>query len=317
MPQSGLCGRPDAVDAMAPTCPSCAGTDLFRIGELPEVDVFAGQVAGVILPASSLFGCSACGLRFRHPVLSRSSYDALYGKVPPTSWPDRLGRVDWELIVDYVGRNSIAGASILDVGCHTGGLLERLGSRYSLYGAEVNETAARVARESTGAEVFKGVEALPRGKQFDFVTAVDLVEHFADPGRVIASLLEAVKPGGTLIVTTGDADNGLWRLAGARWWYCYYPEHLAFISERWLRRWLERSASPARLAEVRRFRYRRLGPLRFLLQACLTPAYLAAPRAYAWAIRGLKRMLGRQGDIDPPGLGLVRDHVFLVLSKAA
>lgn len=288
-----------------------------RIGTLPDVKVFAGQVANDLLPASSLFGCLACGLLFRHPVLSRSQYDAFYRKVPSTTWPDQPGRPDWALIVEFIGLNSVAGASILDFGCHTGGLLRRLGSRYSLYGAEVNETAARIAREKSGAEVFGGLEALPRGMQFDFVTAVDVVEHFSDPGLVIASLLDAVKPGGSLIITTGDADNGWWRLVGARWWYCYYPEHLAFISERWVRHWLQRTGSAARLAEARKFRYERLDPLRFARRACLTAVYLAAPRAYSRAMRGLKRALGRRGDVDPPGVGLTRDHVFLALRKAA
>jgi 2-polyprenyl-3-methyl-5-hydroxy-6-metoxy-1,4-benzoquinol methylase len=303
--------------APAPKCPACAADRPRTIGALPAVNVFAGQVAATTLPASSLFGCFACGLLFRHPVLSRSQYDALYGEVPPTAWPDRSGRTDWALIVDYIGRTSAAGASILDFGCHTGGLLRRLGSRYALHGAEVNRAAAKVARERSGAEVFGGLDALPRGKQFDFVTAVDVVEHFPDPGLVIASLLEATKPGGALILTTGDADHALFRLAGARWWYCFYPEHLAFISARWVRDWLQRNGRPARLAEARKFRYERLAPLRYLRQAFLTCCYLAAPRAYTVALRRLKRFLGRPGDVDPPGIGLTEDHIFLVLRKTA
>jgi len=316
MPLSSSRGLPDAVDAAAATkCPSCAGSDLRTIGQLPVISVFAGQDAGGTLPASSLFGCRACGLLFRYPVLSRSQYDALYGKVQPTTWPDQPGRIDWALIVEYVGRNSAAGASILDFGCHTGGLLRRLGSRYSLYGVEVNETAAQIAREKTGAEIVEGLEALPRGKQFDFVTAVDVVEHFSDPGRVIACLLEAVKPGGMLIVTTGDADAWLWRIAGSRWWYCYYTEHLAFVSEGWMRDWLKRDAIRAHVAEAHRFRHLHLSPLRYVRQACLFAAYLASPRAYTWAMRHLKRILRRQGDVDPPGTGLTKDHVFLAIRK--
>jgi SAM-dependent methyltransferase len=316
MPQSGSRGLPDAVEGTVSTrCPSCAESDTRRIGELPAVKIFAGQVTDSTLPASSLFACRACGLLFRYPVLSRSQYDALYGKVPPTTWPDQPGRIDWALIAEFVGRNSIAGASTLDFGCHTGGLLKRLGSRYSLYGVEVNKTAVQIAREKTGAEIVEGLEALPRGKQFDFVTAVDVVEHFSDPGRAIASLLEVVKPGGSLVITTGDADAWLWRIAGSRWWYCYYPEHLAFISERWMRDWLKRNGMLAHVAEARRFRHLYLSPLHYVRQACLLSAYLSSPRAYTWVMRRIKRILRRQGDVDPPGIGLTKDHVFLAIRK--
>ena len=300
------------------TCPACAIENPLKIGRLPDVSVFAGRDADEVLPASSLYRCVACGLLFRQPVLPPSAYDRLYARSQAPCWSDATERVDWELVTDYLGRNAHAGASVLDFGCNTGGLLERVGSRYSRTGIEVNETAAERARQVSGAQVFASLDALPSGQQFDFVTAVDVVEHFADPGSVIASLLRVVKPGGALIVTTGDASSGLWRLAGARWWYCYYPEHLAFISEHWIRGWLRRTVTGAFLADACRFRHEHLAPLPYLRQACLTSIYLAAPPVYSWLVPRLKRLLGRPrrpGDADPPGSGLTRDHVFLVLRQ--
>ncbi len=268
-----------------------------------------------ILPTSKLFQCQTCGLLYRHPVLTASQYEALYENAPADCSADNAGRMDWALVEGYLARNATAGARVLDFGCNTGGLLKRLGPRYARTGVEVNAGAGEIARAHSGAEIATSLHALPHGATFDFAIIVDVVEHFRDPGRVIASLLEVLRPGGSLIVTTGDADNFLWGLAGARWWYCFYPEHLAFISERWMRGWLQRQGNSARLIEATRFRHLQLTPLRYAMQACFTLLYLAAPRAYVRLGSAARRMLALEPTVYPPGTGLTRDHVFLVLRK--
>jgi SAM-dependent methyltransferase len=259
----------------------------------------------------------ACDLAFRLPILASTAYDSLYREVDPATWAGGPGREDWALVERYLASNVPAGASVLDFGCHTGGLLKQLGPRYARTGIEINEQAARVARDQAGAEIVRDLESLPGGKRFDVVTAVDVLEPFADPGRVIASLLEVVKPGGALVITTGDADAWLWRITGARWWYCYYPEHLAFISERWVRDWLRRTGSDARIVDGRIFRYLLLSPSRYALQSCLLAAYVVSPGGYTRVAEGLQRLLGRKDTAYPPGVGLTRDHVFLALRKVA
>lgn len=289
---------------------------MCAIGVLPDVGVFGRRDARAVLPASSLYRCLACHLTFRHPTLPPSAYEALYGDADPAcTWPGGPGRVDWALIEEHLGRNAPAGASVLDFGCHRGGLLQQIGPRYARTGIEINRNAAQVARAKTGAEVFPDLASLPAGTCFDVVTAVDVVEHFADPGRVIASLLAILGPGGTLIVSTGDADAWPWRIASARWWYCYYPEHLAFISERWIRNWLRRTGQPVRVAAVRRFRYVHHPPLRYVRQAAATLLYQLAPDVYAWLWRRLARRSGPEGQVNPPGSGLTRDHLLLVVEK--
>jgi hypothetical protein len=58
---------------------------------------------------------------------------------------------------------------------------------------------------------------------------------------------------GVLIVTTGDADNFLWNRFGANWWYCYHPEHIAFVSKAWFGHFAEKGGwTVARCATFRR-----------------------------------------------------------------
>ena len=147
------------------------------------------------------------------------------------------------------------------------------------------------------------------------MTAVDVVEHFADPARILESLLRVTRQGGMLLVTTGDAEATLWRLVGARWWYCFFPEHLAFVSERWVGEWLARNGIKASLAASTRFRYARLSPLRYARQALLTLLYALAPRSYLALVGALRRLLGRRSITQAPGIGLTQDHIFLALRK--
>lgn len=299
-----------------PACPSCASTRARLTGRLPDVAVFARVDASGKLPASRLYRCPDCGLRFRHPVLSPDEYDTLYGQVEASSWADEPGRMDWRHIEEYVARIAPSGGRVLDFGCHTGGLLKRLGPKYARTGIEVNERAAAVAREQTGAEVVHDLASLPAGARFDIVIAADVVEHFTDPGKIIASLLGVLAPGGTLIVTTGDADCVLWNLAGARWWYCFYAEHLSFISKRWMLGWLQRTGSQAVLAEAMTFRHERLSPARYAVQCCLLLVYLAAPGLYVRLGGRLRYLLGRGERVAyAPGTGLSKDHVLLALRR--
>jgi SAM-dependent methyltransferase len=299
---------------LTPACPSCGSIHARRVGALPKVSVFARRDVGRAIPASSLYRCPDCHLLFRHPVLEARDYDALYGEVDSACWADEPGRMDWAVIEAYVARTAPAGARILDFGCHTGGLLERLGSRYARTGIEVNERAAAIARTRTGAAVVRRLEDLPAEARFDIVIAADVVEHFTDPGSVIGSLLSVLAPGGTLVVTTGDADCTLWKLTGARWWYCFFPEHLSFISKRWMLGWLQRTGSRAVLVEAGTFRHLRLSPFRYAIQSCLLLAYLAAPGWYVRAGGRLRYLLGRGERIAyAPGTGLSKDHVLIAL----
>ncbi|MGH8687195.1 MAG: class I SAM-dependent methyltransferase [Burkholderiales bacterium] len=277
--------------------------------------MFAGHPVEGVLPDGALYACTACGLAFRFPILAAHDYDVLYGDASSDCWADDPGRTDWALVEEYLSQHAPEGARVLDFGCHTGGLLQRLGARYLKTGVEVNPGAARLARERTGTEIVARLDALASDKRFDIVTAVDVVEHFPDPGEVMASLLDVLARGGTLVVTTGDAGHWLAKVTGARWWYCYFPEHLAFISEPWARGWLARSGVRAQLVLARRFRHARLSPVRTVLQASLVPLYLAAPRFYLRLGAAARKALRRGDTAYPPGGGLTKDHLLLVLKR--
>jgi 2-polyprenyl-6-hydroxyphenyl methylase/3-demethylubiquinone-9 3-methyltransferase len=125
--------------------------------------------------------------------------------------PVRLGyirdRIDQHWQVDEQGFKPLAGKSALDVGCGAGLLAEplaRMGAAVTALDAAPELIAAAKAHaEGQGLAIdyrAMGVEELIG--QFDLVTAMEVVEHVADPRAFLASLAARLAPGGLLILST-------------------------------------------------------------------------------------------------------------------
>jgi SAM-dependent methyltransferase len=95
---------------------------------------------------------------------------------------------------------------VLDAGCGTGGFLSVLRSRrpdLNPFGIEWDATAARRARDKSGAAVTQGsINALPFADgSFDAVLSADVLCHAAvDPAVALPELKRVLRPGGRLII---------------------------------------------------------------------------------------------------------------------
>src|SRR5580698_7660922 len=104
----------------------------------------------------------------------------------------------------------LAGIDLLDVGCGAGLFAEplaRLGA--DVIGVDPAPAAIEAARhhaEETGATLayrMGAVEELAEEPRlFDVVSAMEVIEHAADPKRFVATAASLVKPGGLLLVST-------------------------------------------------------------------------------------------------------------------
>jgi 2-polyprenyl-3-methyl-5-hydroxy-6-metoxy-1,4-benzoquinol methylase len=113
--------------------------------------------------------------------------------------------------------------SVLDAGCGDGRFLvgiARLPNRPSrLVGCDISErilrtAAAAVEREGVAAEfVRSNLERLPfADESFDRVLCVQVVEHLLDPVSGVGELARVLRPGGTLVLSTDNANNVVSRL---------------------------------------------------------------------------------------------------------
>jgi 2-polyprenyl-6-hydroxyphenyl methylase/3-demethylubiquinone-9 3-methyltransferase len=111
----------------------------------------------------------------------------------------------WQL--DETSRRPLEGKSALDVGCGAGLLAEplaRLGAAVTAVDAapELIEVAkAHAAGQGLSIDYRAcGVEEV-EGK-FDLITAMEVIEHVADPAAFVASLSARLAPDGLLILST-------------------------------------------------------------------------------------------------------------------
>ena len=145
--------------------------------------------------------------------------DAWWDEDGPMAPLHRLNplRIAWarDLIARHFGLQApaglpLAGVSLLDVGCGAGLFAEplaRLGA--DVVGVDPAPAAIEAARhhaEETGARLAyraATVEALAEEPRlFDVVSAMEVVEHTADPKLFVATAASLVKPGGLLLAST-------------------------------------------------------------------------------------------------------------------
>lgn len=138
------------------------------------------------------------------------------------------------------------GARVLDVGCGPGDFVAAGGQRFDMWGLDVSPAAIEEARRKNPrfagqlASGFVEDQRFAPG-QFDAVVMWDVVEHLWDPLAVLRRLLEWLRPGGVLLLSTPDIGAATARLMGPRWAFMTPPEHLGFFSRRSLEFMLERT----------------------------------------------------------------------------
>lgn len=217
-------------------CRSCGSSKTQRLGPIPPGAAFAGREVSEPMDAGELYRCLACHLRFRHPVPDDAMLRQLYVAGDPGAWQYSTGhRCDWQLAQQWMQTLGDGGA-ILDIGCFDGAFLGLCDPSWDRYGIEMNPTAADTARARGITMLGEDVARLGDVRQrFDVVVAFDLLEHVPDPRALLGSMAAVAKPGGAVIIGTGNTAAPSWRLMGSRYWYCAIPEHLSFISPAWCR----------------------------------------------------------------------------------
>ncbi len=121
---------------------------------------------------------------------------------------------------------------LLDVGCSSGALLRVAKEcNFDASGAEPATQAADTAR-GLGFEVFPGFlhDAEFPGNHFDVITLFEVIEHLLDPQDLLREILRILKPGGVLLIGTGNADSWTVGFMGADWEYFDIRSHGGHIS---------------------------------------------------------------------------------------
>ena len=135
---------------------------------------------------------------------------AMLHKLNPVRLAYIRDQVDQHWDLDEHGFKPLAGKTALDVGCGAGLLAEplaRLGASVTAIDAapELIE-AARAHANACGLEIDYRATALEEVEgQFDLVTAMEVIEHVAEPAAFVRAISRRLAPEGLVIMSTPNA----------------------------------------------------------------------------------------------------------------
>jgi 2-polyprenyl-3-methyl-5-hydroxy-6-metoxy-1,4-benzoquinol methylase len=202
-----------------------------------------------------IYRCRLCGLLFRAELPSASQLLSIYspqyfhrdGDREADGYANYLSderdhRLTARQRVQELNRVMSPGR-LLDVGSAAGFFLdEARTSGWKVQGIDVSPQMSAWGREQLGLDIASGLfqEADYPASQFDAVTMWDYIEHSIDPAHDFAKAAHVLRPGGMLMLSTGDAASLVARLSGKRWHLLVPRYHNFFFSMETLTRYLER-----------------------------------------------------------------------------
>jgi 2-polyprenyl-3-methyl-5-hydroxy-6-metoxy-1,4-benzoquinol methylase len=130
-----------------------------------------------------------------------------------------------------------AGGRLLDAGCATGDFIAEARTGYDMHGVDIAEGAVASARQrfpelAHQLRCSRLEDLTAEGLRFDGICLWDVIEHVPDPAAVIRLLMELLKPGGVLFLSTPDMGSLAARAMGPHWAFMIPPLHLGYFSRR-------------------------------------------------------------------------------------
>jgi 2-polyprenyl-3-methyl-5-hydroxy-6-metoxy-1,4-benzoquinol methylase len=203
--------------------------------------------------------CAACDYLFVEPFPGYEVYNEAYyqgrGPDPYVDYEseyrnyratDRISEFDdlWRVASGYISANIPAGpVEWLDFGCGAGGMLKFLRDTGSLRaggrewplrvsGHDVGTYAERL-RASDGFRILDlaGLHSEPDGR-YDVISMIEVVEHIEFPDPVFALAARLLKPGGLLLLTTGNIASPFARAKGLGYAYILPEIHVGYFTPR-------------------------------------------------------------------------------------
>lgn len=206
-------------------CPICHIDDLIN--------------TSILLPEGPLLICKQCG----HMVsacskerydLTMQQFDTSEGTLPNVASINRSFKLHskrLKLIQKTLGL-PVEDIYILDIGCSSGSFLKsakKLG--FNVEGVEPAPAAVATAR-SFGFNVYEGGaehKDIPRD-YFNALTSFEVIEHLSNPKQLLEQCKDILKPGGILMIGTGNTDSWTQKIMGNKWEYYDISKHGGHIS---------------------------------------------------------------------------------------
>jgi 2-polyprenyl-3-methyl-5-hydroxy-6-metoxy-1,4-benzoquinol methylase len=173
--------------------------------------------------------CPFCSLEFASPFkgLGKAGYEELFEKGKAETKDRTLEakiyrervlrykgqrlRVRHQAAINYLKKYKFHSKRLLDVGCAEGTFIKRMTELgFEVYGCDIAEEPIRFAREVYGLEnvIASQVEELPEDwKDFDVITAFEVLEHTENPLDFLKCLYNLLKTGGYLLLSVPHYES--------------------------------------------------------------------------------------------------------------
>lgn len=194
--------------------------------------------------------CNGCKLIRIDPmpsleILSRA-YPANYHAyvVPKSKITQKLQAISRKKIAKKIALSFPTAASILEIGCSTGLLLEAIGNygNYKLFGVEYKIEAANEANKR-GIKTWNGTfeDAPIPNEAMDLIILQHVIEHVFNPIEIMHKIFTSLKPGGKVIGELPNIDSWDASFFGKYWGGGHAPRHIWFFTPKTLKKMLEHS----------------------------------------------------------------------------
>src|SRR5213082_544358 len=138
--------------------------------------------------------------------------EAMLHRLNPVRLKYVRDQIDQHWQCDECRRTPLEGKTALDVGCGAGLLAEplaRLGAKVT--GLDATPELIAVAREhaaAMGLEIdYRAGDVQSLEARFDLVTAMEVIEHVADPAQFVKAVAKRLAPDGLLVLSTPNQTS--------------------------------------------------------------------------------------------------------------
>lgn len=164
---------------------------------------------------------------------SKEYFANLYGATDNLGNPSqtKIDKLRDNLLVkmfNKYGSTELKEASVIDIGCGYGWLLDYFDSAKRVCGSDISEHAIEVAKKRSPKREFKVADiqdGVAFENKFDLVLAINVIEHLPNPAAGIKAICDALSPQGITLVHLPTINN-----AFNRWEYKYLydsdPTHI-------------------------------------------------------------------------------------------
>lgn len=212
-------------------CPLCKSSHIQKSGDiLYPTKVKFSTLDVELANTPELWSCLACQSWFVQNIVSQQiAFDLYQTGDSDWRWSSRPFKDDkTKKMITALSDIVASKKSCLDIGCGSGSWLDHCKERgLKTAGVDLSTSSLNSIRKN-GHKAYSS--ELDVDRQYDIVSAFDLIEHLYNPSEWFEKCLSLVNPNGYLIIFTGNAQSLSAKLTKNNWWYLKYPEHILFPS---------------------------------------------------------------------------------------